>query len=217
MTVFRVRFLVNLMIKTILFDFDGVILDSMKIKGDGFVELFKDYPIDAVQKLESYHYANGGISRFEKIRYFFNTILETPISNEKIDLFAHQFSEIIAQKLFDKKNLIMDTMQFIEKNYKKYHLYIVSGAEQNELRTLCNTFKIDHFFEAIYGSPTPKTLLVKNILEQNNILKNEVILIGDSINDYEAASKNGIVFFGYNNEFLRGKGNYISGLKDFTF
>lgn len=205
------------MIKTILFDFDGVILDSMKIKGDGFVELFKGYPIDAVQKLESYHYANGGISRFEKIRYFFNTILETPISNEKIDLFAHQFSEIIAQKLFDTKNLIADTMHFIEKNYKKYHLYIVSGAEQNELRALCNSFKIDHFFVAIYGSPTPKTLLVRNILEQNNILKNEVILIGDSINDYDAASKNGIVFFGYNNEFLKGKGNYISVLKDFTF
>ena len=29
------------MIKNILWDFDGVILDSMKIKGDGFKELFK--------------------------------------------------------------------------------------------------------------------------------------------------------------------------------
>jgi len=205
------------MIKTILFDFDGVILDSMKIKGDGFVELFEGYPIDAVQKLESYHYANGGISRFEKIQYFFNTIMDMPISDEKINTLANQFAKIIAQKLFDTKNLIADTMQFIEKNHQKYYLYIVSGAEQNELRTLCNIFKIDHFFEGIYGSPTPKTRLVKNILEQNHILKNEVILIGDSINDYDAASKNGIVFFGYNNESLIEKGNYISTFKDLVF
>ncbi len=205
------------MIKTILFDFDGVILDSMKIKGNGFVELFKGYPEDAIKQLESYHYANGGISRFEKIRYFFNTILNTPISSEIINTLADQFGEIIAQKLFDKKNLIADTMQFIEKNYKKYHFYIVSGAEQNELRALCNTFKIDHFFKAIYGSPTPKVLLVKNLLEHNGTIKDEVILIGDSINDYDAARKNDIVFFGYNNESLIKKGNYIKHLKDFVF
>lgn len=213
----RVLFLESSMIKTILFDFDGVILDSMKIKGNGFVELFKAYPEAAIKQLESYHYANGGISRFEKIRYFFNTILNMPISNEIINTMGHQFGEIIAQKLFDKKNLIVDTIQFIEKNHQKYHLYIVSGAEQNELMALCSTFKIDHFFEAIYGSPPPKTLLVKNILEHRNNVKEEIILIGDSINDYDAASKNGIVFFGYNNESLKEKGNYISELKDFVF
>ena len=31
------------MIKTVLWDFDGVILDSMKIKGEGFVSLFKEF------------------------------------------------------------------------------------------------------------------------------------------------------------------------------
>ena len=44
------------MIKTILWDFDGVILDSMKIKGDGFVQLFRDYKKTDVKILEKYHY-----------------------------------------------------------------------------------------------------------------------------------------------------------------
>ena len=39
------------MIKNILFDFDGVILDSMKIKGDGFVELFQDYEKNDIGKI----------------------------------------------------------------------------------------------------------------------------------------------------------------------
>ena len=54
------------MIKTILWDFDGVILDSMKIKGNGFIELFKDCNVNDVKILEQYHYNNGGVSRFEK-------------------------------------------------------------------------------------------------------------------------------------------------------
>ncbi len=43
------------MIKTILWDFDGVILDSMKIKGEGFIELFKSFNISDVKILEKYH------------------------------------------------------------------------------------------------------------------------------------------------------------------
>lgn len=212
----HVLFLGSLMIKTILFDFDGVILDSMKIKGDGFAELFKNYPEAAIKQLESYHYANGGISRFEKIRYFFNTILGKPVSYTAVNALAHQFGEIIAQKLFDKKNLIADTMQFIEKNYQKYHLYIVSGAEQNELKALCHVFKIDHFFQGIYGSPTHKAILVKNILECYNYVLKDTILIGDSINDYEAAVKNSIGFYGYNNEELKCF-NYIDCFNGYQF
>ena len=60
------------MIKTIFWDFDGVIIDSMKIKGDGFIELFENYNLKQVRLLERYHYANGGISRFDKIKYFYN-------------------------------------------------------------------------------------------------------------------------------------------------
>jgi phosphoglycolate phosphatase-like HAD superfamily hydrolase len=44
--------------------------------------------------------------------------------------------------------------------------------------------------------------LVSNVLVKNNYLVNETILIGDSINDYEAAKVNNIDFYGYNNVSL---------------
>jgi beta-phosphoglucomutase-like phosphatase (HAD superfamily) len=44
------------MIKTILWDFDGVIFNSMKIKADGFLELFKEYDDLLLKKIEEYHY-----------------------------------------------------------------------------------------------------------------------------------------------------------------
>ncbi|PHM16484.1 MAG: hypothetical protein CJD30_11315, partial [Sulfuricurvum sp. PD_MW2] len=90
------------MIKNILFDFDGVILDSMKIKGDGFKELFKDYSEENIKILEAYHYANGGTSRFEKIEYFFQKILNKEITQNEILHLADQFGKIIESKIFDQ-------------------------------------------------------------------------------------------------------------------
>jgi len=197
------------MIKTILFDFDGVILDSMKIKGDGFVELFKEYPKNSVKMLEAYHYANGGISRFAKIRYFFNDILHTEISDKEVGNLADKFAQIITEKLFDPANLIAETITFIRKNCAHYHCHIVSGAEHHELKRLCSHFGIESYFKSIQGSPTIKSTLIANLLAHNDYRSEETLLIGDSINDYEAAKANRIHFYGYNNETLRPLGNYI--------
>ena len=60
------------MIKNILFDFDGVIHDSNTVKTDGFRTIFNKYPKNIVENLVEYHEANGGISRYSKIRYFFD-------------------------------------------------------------------------------------------------------------------------------------------------
>ena len=95
--------MINSKIKTIFWDFDGVILDSMKIKGDGFIELFKEYDEMYLNKLEQYHYDNGGVSRFEKIKYFFNEILQKDITEKEVIEFADKFAEIINKNLFKRE------------------------------------------------------------------------------------------------------------------
>lgn len=201
------------MIKNILFDFDGVILDSMKIKGDGFIELFKNYDAHSLELIEKYHYKNGGVSRFEKIKYFYNYILNKEISENEVIVYAEKFADIIEKNLFNKENLIEDTVDFIENNYKKYNFHIVSGAEDNELNLLCENFNLSNYFITIEGSPTKKYILVKNLLERYNYNKNETILIGDAMTDYNASKLNEIKFYGYNNQELK-KFNYIDNFRE---
>lgn len=203
------------MIKNILFDFDGVILDSMKIKGDGFVELFKSYPEHDVKLLEAYHYANGGISRFEKIRYFFETIRKTKISTQEIEILANEFGKIIATNLFDKRNLIRESVVFIQDNCARYNCHIVSGAEHQELNALCLHFGLTSYFKSVEGSPTVKSKLVSDLLKSRSYREEETLLIGDSINDYLAAFENKINFYGYNNPALKSLGNYLETFNDF--
>lgn len=191
------------MIKNILFDFDGVILDSMPVREVGFRKIFEDHPVDLVDKLIEYHEINGGLSRFVKIRYFYEEILRKSITEDQIKILADRFSEIMRDELTDNKLLIDDCVNFIKNKYKLYNLHIVSGSEHNELNYLCSKLDLDSCFITIEGSPTPKKVLVENILKKYRYKTDETILIGDSINDYDAAVHNNINFYGYNNEDLR--------------
>ncbi|MGL5049814.1 MAG: HAD family hydrolase [Fusobacteriaceae bacterium] len=192
------------MIKNIFFDFDGVILDSMQVRDYGFRKIFERF--DKNKNIEiflKYHTLNGGLSRFHKIKYFFKTYLNEDISENNILELAEEFSEIMRSELVNKKYLIKETVDFIDKNYKNYNFYIVSGSEQNELRFLCKELGLEKYFKIILGSPIHKNDLVKIFLNEEKLNPNESILIGDSINDYEAAVANSISFYGYNNERLK--------------
>jgi phosphoglycolate phosphatase-like HAD superfamily hydrolase len=204
------------MIKTILWDFDGVILDSMKIKGEGYVSLFKEFDKNYLDQIEMYHYTNGGVSRFEKIRYFYKNIVKQPIDEKKVMKLADDFSNIILKDVFNKDNLIKETVDFIQNNYKKYNFHIVSGSEHNELNNICKNFKLNHYFISIDGSPTKKNDLVKNIINEYEYNREEVALIGDAMTDYNASIESKIRFYGYNNIELKSLGYYIdtfNGLK----
>jgi HAD superfamily hydrolase (TIGR01549 family) len=191
------------MVKNILFDFDGVILDSMPVREYGFRKIFEDYDDDLVNKLLKFHNANGGLSRYIKIEYFYNELLGQDISNKNVKKLAENFSVIMRKRLTDKKYLIEKTMNFIYVNFKSYNLHIVSGSDEKELQFLCKKLEIGNYFISIHGSPTHKNYLVSDILNKNSYKANETILIGDSINDHEAAEVNNIDFYGFNNVELR--------------
>lgn len=204
--------------KNVFWDFDGVILDSMPVREWGFRELFHKYNEENVEKLIDYHLVNGGLSRYVKIRYFFEKILNQQITEEEVQKKASIFSEMMRKELTDKKYLIEETVVFIVQNYNKYNFHIVSGSDQMELQFLCKELDIDIYFKSIEGSPTPKKELVKNLLLKNNYNREATCLVGDSLNDFEAASLNDIAFFGYNSDFLKDKGlTYIDSFKKFDF
>ena len=204
------------MIKNIIFDFDGVILDSMPTRDLGFREIFKEFDNELVEELIIYHNQNGGLSRFVKIRYFYEKLLNKSISDDEVKKLAEKFSIIMKRELIKSKYLIEDSVEFIKNNFNKYRFHIASGSEHYELNYLCEKLNLKQYFKTINGSPTHKNDIVKNILEKNDYFINETILIGDSTNDFEAAKENKIIFYGYNNIDLFNLDRYIKTFKDFN-
>lgn len=200
--------------KVILWDFDGVIMDSMPIRSKGFELVLAQYPKAQVDELMAYHELNGGLSRYVKFRYFFEQIRKETITEAQVLELAAQFSEIMLSLLLDEKLLIPDSVEFIKANWQNFQMHIVSGSDGKELKMINDELGLSKYFITINGSPTPKKQLVENVLTASQYDKNEVVLIGDSINDYDAALVNNISFAGYNNpELKRLSENYITQFK----
>jgi phosphoglycolate phosphatase-like HAD superfamily hydrolase len=190
----------------ILWDFDGVIIDSNPARVLGFKKVLADFPKDQVEKLLDFHHQNGGLSRYVKFRYFYEIIRGEKVEEEEVQNLAMQFSVIMKEILANPNLLIIDSLSFIKKNYSNVPMHIVSGSDGIELRYLCNQLGISQYFKSISGSPTPKIELVKQLIDSNSILNLETCLIGDAGNDFDAAMRNGIDFYGYNNISLIGIG-----------
>jgi len=179
----------------IIFDFDGVLVESNEIRFNGFRKLFKDYPQGEVEKLVAYAKANGGVSRYKKIEYFFNEIRREPISEESVNQWAAQFSTLVEQDIVEAKP-VEGSLKFLEDYFSHFDFAIVSGSDQAELRRICEKRKINHFFKMILGSPVEKKDNIASLLSDLNWQHNESLYVGDSNNDLEAAKANALDFVG---------------------
>jgi phosphoglycolate phosphatase-like HAD superfamily hydrolase len=189
---------------TFFWDFDGVILDSNSVREFGFKKVLENFPEMQVNQLLDFHRINGGLSRYVKFRYFYETILGESITDKQVNELADSFSKIMLEELIKPDYLISETVDYLKQYSSQVPMYIVSGSDQTELRFLCEKLGLASCFKGIYGSPTPKIKLVETILNENpTIIPQSSCLIGDSHNDFEAAQTNGLDFLGYNNEELQ--------------
>lgn len=200
---------------TFFWDFDGVILNSNAVREFGFRKVLENFPENQVEQLLDFHRRNGGLSRYVKFRYFYETIVGEPITESQVMELASSFSKIMMEELVKPVYLIAETVDYLQQNSSKVPMYIVSGSDQIELRFLCEKLGVASNFKGIYGSPTPKIKLVETILNENSsIILEEACLIGDAHNDYEAAQTNGLDFLGYNNkELIPISKHYITSFK----
>ena len=88
-----------------IFDCDGVILDSNKLKSNAFAESLPNEPPDLVAEFVEYHKKNGGISRYEKFRYYYKNMKKQIEAEAEIDKALNTFAIIVREiyKLFSDK------------------------------------------------------------------------------------------------------------------
>ncbi len=203
-------------VREIIWDFDGVILLSDSVREYGFRKIFENHHPDEVEKLIHFHRLNGGLSRYVKIRFFYENILHQKISDEAVIGLAESFSLIMKEALTDKALLNPQWLAVMKKIGSKYTHSIASGSDGKELRYLCGQLQVAHHFKFIEGSPTPKNDLVHQIIQKSSFATNQFVLVGDAVNDWEAAKVNGIEFIGYSNQSLKKAPYFVDDLAMLT-
>ena len=110
--------------RNIFFDFDGVILESVKAKTNAFIEMYRPYGNTIMNKVLQHHIENGGISRFEKFKYYEEVFLGKQCSRERIDELAKEFSLKVKDQVISSK-AVEGVIEFLENYHKKLDFWII--------------------------------------------------------------------------------------------
>jgi len=174
----------------LIFDFDGVILDSNNIKKFAIREAAKDILVEStLEEFVEYFTKYNGIPRETKISKFIPKIHYN---------YVLQNYERLINKELCSANLTEGVEKFIEKLYlNQKSLYVLSGGKRSEVIEILKNKDLYKFFKNIYGGPEDK---YSNILNIN--LDEPTIFFGDSFVDYKLSLDKNIDFcfiYGYSN------------------
>ncbi|MDX2470589.1 MAG: HAD hydrolase-like protein [SAR324 cluster bacterium] len=179
--------------KVVFWDFDGVIKNSQDAKANGFFELFADYGLEVQIRVKAHHRANGGVSRFKKIPYYFKEFLGQDISEEKANKLAQKFGALSHEATIASA-WVTGILEYFSANSQSQDFYIVTGTPTEEIKITCERLEITKFFKELYGSPEEKEDIIKQVMETHNYNRSDAIMVGDALKDQEAAEANDIAF-----------------------
>jgi len=193
------------MLKAIIFDFDGVICESVEVKTGAFRKLFQSYPKHLDQILR-FHMDNGGMSRFEKFKIIYRDFLRQELTANHSRELGRKFTQYSYQAVLDSPS-VKGAGEFLKKYHQTFLFFIVSGTPQEEMVSIVKEKGLGKYFQGVYGAPRLKGELLAMILKQHGLRNNEAVFVGDSRTDYEGADQVGIKFIGrlhagYPNPFL---------------
>jgi phosphoglycolate phosphatase-like HAD superfamily hydrolase len=172
----------------VIFDCDGVILDSNKVKSEAFATALMGEDQKLIDEFLHYHKENGGISRFVKFEYFFEVMKKQINYKNDLKRVLRRYSELSLKGLLACKEIrgVRETLKQL--NQLNIDCFVVSGGEQGEVRSVLLERKFSPYFQDIYGSPVSK----QEHLEK--ISPNNALYFGDAKSDYTAANSFGIDF-----------------------
>ncbi|MBN2771142.1 MAG: HAD hydrolase-like protein [Spirochaetes bacterium] len=171
--------------KLLIYDFDGVLVNSNFLKKNTIKNVCLKYFKGSDDLLDELMLKDGW-TRYSLI-------------SEMVKIFNKELSykEKILGEINDKLDqdmLFVEKVVLPSKKLKDTYQVIVSASCDKSINKLVSTYQWSYFFDKIYGSPRTKMQIITD--EINLKLYNEIILIGDSISDYNIAQKIQAEFIG---------------------
>ncbi len=203
----------------LVFDFDGVLADSVEVKTDGFVEIYEPFGKEVVAKVVDHHRNNGGMSRYKKFKYYHQELLNKNISDIEVAYLSDKFSSLVVERVIDAPE-IPGAGDFLVQFCTNKTLCVVNSATPtNEIIKIINARGLSHFFNDVYGSPNTKKENLVEIQKQYGINIKNGIFIGDAMSDFNAAQSMGMSFIGVGKkivDFLKNEEGEWLGIDDFS-
>lgn len=176
------------MINTVIFDLDGVIIDSGPAMKLAFTQSYKEVM------------QNNALPPFDEFIKHSGDSLPNIFKKMKLPVepMYKRFRELSIENI-DKIFLFEDVIDVIRQlKIRGIRIAIVTGKEKDRTLQILKRLKIDALFDLVVAStevsnpkPHPESML--KVLEVLNTKPDEALSIGDATNDIKAAQQAGII------------------------
>jgi beta-phosphoglucomutase len=187
------------MIQTVIFDMDGVIVDTEPVHRYAYFQQFGELNIDVTEEMFTSFTGNSTRNVFQNLKILFN------LEQEVEDLI--QRKRTIFNEAFDTKS-DLELLEGVENLIKELHqkgmqLILASSASKVTIERVFGRFQLHQYFtHVVSGEDFPKSKPDPAIFEHAASLsiafKENCIVIEDSTNGVKAAKAAGIYCVGYN-------------------
>ncbi len=180
-------------LRAIVFDFDGVILESGDVKTDAFIELFAEHGPEVQAQVRQHHLENLGVSRFKKFSWIYETVLRAPLSDDDSKALGDKFSALALEKVMTSP-FVPGARESLISLAARLPLFVASGTPQGELDMIVARRELTSLFREVHGTPAEKPEIINGILQRYSLSAPEILFVGDGTSDHKAAVATGVEF-----------------------
>lgn len=185
----------NVTYPTLVFDCDGVVLDSNRVKTDAFRVAALPWGRAAAEALVAHHLRHGGVSRYAKFAHFLEQIVPEHAPGQQgpgLEDLLSAYATAVRNGLITCD--VAARLTELRAATPRTRWMIVSGGDQAELREIFAARGLSELFDGgIFGSPDTKdTILAREIATGN--IRQPALFLGDSRYDHQAARSAGLDF-----------------------
>jgi phosphoglycolate phosphatase-like HAD superfamily hydrolase len=180
-------------IKSLIFDCDGVILNSNKVKKAAYYKVAFSYYGDRLANLlVEYLEENTGKPREHFFTHFLNNLAPSHTSGPSVEELVIEVGEEIHKGLMECE--ISQSLFELRENTPDLKWLVVSGGVESELRDIFTKRSLLDLFDAgVYGGPMTKDEILNSLIKENK-LEFPALFLGDSMYDHKAANRANIDF-----------------------
>lgn len=177
-----------------IFDFDGVIVESTGLKTEAFRALFADRA-DQLEAIVDLHRRHAGVDRFTKFEMIYRDILREPLAAPTRQDLGVRFAQLV-ENAVTSCPMVPGASELLAALDRRMPMAVVSSTPQPELECIVTRRGLGRFFEAVRGSPPAKSQVVHALLKERSWTAAHVLMVGDAAADLAAARANGVAFIG---------------------
>lgn len=187
----------------LLFDLDGLLIDSLDKLSNALVQSVSKFANSSqLRNFQKYDKQNPGLSRFEKVDFFINSILKN--NDLKPEDILKIFDELSLEARIN--STLNPCLNELYEMYKSKHWVLLTNCDNQQLVHVANRFNLSRIFgNNLIGTPPSKDSRARDLRFKNP--GRSIISISDSESDGKLAEMNEFDFL-FVEEFSRGNSDW---------